>query len=353
MECDVDMDFTKEHRFENHEQGTRQRLGVRRLTENLNVAARLWRTAVLGLLLPLLAASALAQVTVKLELQKSRFLPRESMLAKLEIVNFSGQTLVFGEDDHWLQFQIESETGEEITPISDPPPVKGRFTVESSIRATKEVDIAPHYALERAGRYTLTATVHIKQWGKQLIAKPVKFDITNGTVLWQQIFGLPLKKGDPPGQPKQIRRYVLQQAKRLRAMSLYARVDNGLGGKVHRVLPICPMVSFNKPTAQVGPKSNLHVLCQTGAREFNYSVIDPEGKIIKRRHYLIATNRPRLNFKKGQIYVAGGFELTRRDDIPSINKNGEAPKLIVPGNEPKPIPNIKPPLPLPPKRTGN
>jgi len=27
--------------------------------------------------------------------------------------------------------------------------------------------------------------------------------------------------------------------------------------------------------------------------------------------------------------------------------------LIVPGNEPKPIPNIKPPLPLPPKRTGN
>jgi hypothetical protein len=30
MECDVDTDFTNEHRFENHEQGTRQRLGVRR-----------------------------------------------------------------------------------------------------------------------------------------------------------------------------------------------------------------------------------------------------------------------------------------------------------------------------------
>ena len=141
-----------------------------------------WRAAALCLLLPLLAASVQAQVTVTLELQKSRFLPRESMLAKLKIVNFSGQTLVFGEDNHWLQFQIESETGEEITPITDPPPVKGRFTVESSIRATKELDIAPHYALERAGRYTLTATVHIKQWGKQLTAKPVKFDITNGTV---------------------------------------------------------------------------------------------------------------------------------------------------------------------------
>ena len=322
-------------------------------TENLNVAARLSRTAALCLLLPLLAACVQAQVTVTLELEKSRFLPRESMLAKLKIVNFSGQTLVFGEDDHWLQFQIESETGEEITPITPPPSVKGRFTVESSIRATKELDIAPHYALERTGRYTLTATVYIKQWGKQLTAKPVIFDITNGTVLWQQVFGLPLKKGDPPGQPGQVRRYVLQQAKRLNAMSLYARVDDGLGGKVHRVLSICPMVSFNKPTAQVGPKSNLHVLCQIGAREFNYSVIDPDGKIIKRRHYLIATNRPRLNFKQGQIYVAGGFELTRRDDIPSNKKPGTAPKLIVPGNELKPLPNIRPPVLLPPKRTGN
>ena len=283
--------------------------------------ARRWRVAALCLLLPLLAASVQAQVTVTLELQKSRFLPRESMLAKLKIVNFSGQTLVFGEDNHWLQFQIESETGEEITPIT--------------------------------GRYTLTATVHIKQWGKQLTAKPVKFDITNGTVLWEQIFGLPLKKGDPPGQPRQVRRYVLQQAKHLKAMSLYARVDDGLGGKVHRVLPVCPMVSFNKPKAQVGPQSNLHVLCQTGARKYNYSVIDPQGKIITRRHYLIAGNRPRLGFKDGKIIVAGGFQLTRPDDLPSNKKSGAEPELIVPGNEPKPIPNIQPPLPLPPKRTEN
>ena len=313
--------------------------------------AKFWRVAAICLLLSVLVASVQAQVTVTVELGKNRFLPRESLLAKIKIVNFSGQTLVFGEDDHWLQFQIQAEDGEEIAPIADPPPVKGRFTVESSIRAIKEVDIAPYYALEQAGRYTLTAKVVVKQWLKELTAKPVKFNVTNGTVLWEQAFGLPPKKGDPPDQPRQVRRYVLQQARHLKAMSLYARVDDGPGGRVHRVLPICAMVSFNLPKAQVDPRGNLHVLCQTGAREFNYSVIDPEGKIIKRRHYLIATNRPRLNFKKGQIYVAGGFELTRRDDIPSINKNGEAPKLIVPGNEP--IPNIQPPLPLPPKRTGN
>ena len=326
------------------------------LTYTENVAAtvplKFWRAAVVCLLLPVLATSVQAQVKVTVELGKNRFLPRESLLAKIKIVNFSGQTLVFGEDDHWLQFQIETEAGEEITPIADPPPVKGRFTVESSIRATKEVDIAPYYALEQAGRYTLTTTVVIKQWGKQLTAKPVKFDVTNGTVLWEQSFGLPLKKGAPPGEPRQIRRYVLQQAKHLKAMSLYVRVDDGLGGRVHRVLPVCAMVSFTTPKAQVDPRGNLHVLCQTGGREYNYSVIDPDGKINVRRHYLIAANRPRLAFKDGEIIVVGGFKITRPDDLPSNKKNGGEPKLILPDNEPRPIPNIRPPVPVPAKRTG-
>ena len=84
-----------------------------------------WHAAVSGLLLAVFAAGAHAQVKMTVEMGKKRFLPRESMLIQLKIVNFSGQTLVFGEDHHWLQFRIQTETGEEITPIADPPLVKG------------------------------------------------------------------------------------------------------------------------------------------------------------------------------------------------------------------------------------
>ena len=289
-----------------------------------------------------------AQVQVTVELEKDRFLPRETLPVRVKVVNFSGQTLVFGEDNEWLQFQVETETGEEIPPITDPPSVKGRFTVESSIRATKEIDISPYYALEQAGRYLLTAKVYIRQWGKQISTKAVKFDVSNGAVLWEQAFGLPLENGDPSGQPRQIRRYVLQQAKRLKAMSLYARVDDGPGGKVHRVMPVCSMVSFNTPKAQVDPKGNLHVLCQSGGREYTYSVIDPDGQIKVRRQYLIASDRPRLDFRDGNIVVVGGFKLTRPDDLPSKKKGGEEPEpIIVPENKPRPIPKIKPPVPVP------
>jgi len=98
------------------------RLSVMNLIRSANVT-KFWRVAVICLLFSVLAASLQAQVDVTVELGKNRFLPRESLLAKLKIVNFSGQTLLFGEDDHWLQFQIQAEDGEEIVPITDPPPV--------------------------------------------------------------------------------------------------------------------------------------------------------------------------------------------------------------------------------------
>ena len=98
------------------------RLSVMNRTRPAN-DAKFWRVAAICLLLSVLVASVQAQVAVTVELGKNRFLPRESLLAKIKIVNFSGQTLVFGEDDHWLQFQIQAEDGEEIAPIAEPPPV--------------------------------------------------------------------------------------------------------------------------------------------------------------------------------------------------------------------------------------
>ena len=284
-----------------------------------------------------------AQVTATLEINKSQLLPRETFFVRLKIVNFSGQTLVFGEDNNWLQFQIENEVGEVIDPISEPPNVEGRFTVESSIRATKQIDLSSYYALEKVGRYKITSKFYVKQWGRLLSVNPVKVDIVNGSVLWQQMFGVPLKKGELPSQLKR-RRYVLQKAKNLRMMTLYVRVDDGPGGRVHKVSPVCPMVTFNEPVAQVDPTGNLHVLCQSGARTYNYSVLSPDGVIKIRHHYNIVGSRPRLGFREGKIVVVGGLKLLRPDDVPSRKNDKEKPKLIVPETANKPIPVIREPV---------
>jgi len=158
------------------------------------------------------------------------------------------------------------------------------------------------------------------------------------------MFGLPLKKDEPLTKPKQ-RRYVLQQAKNLRMMTLYVRVDDGPGGRVHKVSQLCPMVTFNEPVAQVDPVGDLHVLCQSGARTYNYSVLTPDGKIKIRHHYKIVGSRPRLGFKQGKIVVFGGMKLLRPDDIPSLKNNNDKPKLILPKATTNPIPVIREPFP--------
>ena len=73
-----------------------------------------------------------------------------------------------------------------LTTIAEPPKVEGRFTVESSIRATKRIDLAPYYALDRAGNYKLTAKLYVKQWKRPLPVKPVKFSVFNGSILWHR-----------------------------------------------------------------------------------------------------------------------------------------------------------------------
>ena len=88
----------------------------------------------------------------------------------------------------------------------------------------------------------------------------------------------------------------------------------------------------------------MHVLCQSGARIYNYSVLSPDGLIKIRHHYNIVGSRPRLVFKEGEIIVAGGLKLLRPDDVPSRNKNNEKPKLILPETVTKPIPVIREPV---------
>src|SRR6266496_341741 len=108
-----------------------------------------------------------AQVQVELTLEQDQFLAGESVLVGVRITNFSGQTLHLGEDSDWLHFTMEGRDNE-FVPTSGNVPVRGEFAVESSSVATRRVDLAPCFALSKPGRYSVAATVKLKQWDKEL-----------------------------------------------------------------------------------------------------------------------------------------------------------------------------------------
>jgi hypothetical protein len=272
-----------------------------------------------GLALGLLLASLLpvsAQLTVEVVLEQEQFLVGEAMPAAVRITNRSGQTLRFGNHPAWLTFSIESRDGFIVVKHSEVP-VLGEFTLESSKVAIRRVDLGPHFALTRHGRYSVSATVQVAEWGTERTSNPTNFDIIRGAKLWSQEFGVPAS-ADAPNQPPEVRRYTLQQASHLNSqIRLYLRLTDASEARVFKVLPIGQMRSVSKPEPQLDKQSNLHVLYQDDARSYSYTVVNPDGEVTLRQTYDYVHSRPRLKVDKdGRVSVMGGVRRITAGDVP-------------------------------------
>ena len=253
-----------------------------------------------------------AQVSVELTLEQDQYLAGESVPVGVRITNFSGQTLHLGKDSDWLRFMVEGRD-DYIVPTTGDLPVLGEFDVESSSVATRRVDVAPYFALTRPGRYLVTATVKLKEWDKELVSRPKPLYVIAGTKLWEQDVGLPGTAGQPP----EVRKYALQQAIHLKQMKLYVRVTDQAESRIIRVFPIAPLISFSSPEHQIDKSSNLHLLFQTGAKSFNYSVVNADGRWLVRQTYEYTDTRPGLRVDRdGRIFISGGARRNTSEDLP-------------------------------------
>jgi hypothetical protein len=272
---------------------------------------------ILGLAL-ITGFSALAQVTVELELEQQQFLPSETLPVAVRIINRSGQPLQLGAETNWLTFSVTSVDNFVVTRIADVP-VQGEFEVGSSQMATKHVDLAPYYNLTRYGSYRIIAAVRIKGWNVVLHSPTKSFDIIDGAKLWTQTFGIPAPAGTTNGMPE-VRRYTLEEANYLRSqLRMYVQVSDESERRIFKVRAIGPMVSFSQPEARLDPSNRLHVMYQSGPRVFNYSIINPDCDIIWQENYDYLTTRPRLQTDDaGNITVLGGVRRVKPSDVPEV-----------------------------------
>jgi hypothetical protein len=276
-------------------------------------------SAILGLA-GLLLCRAHAQVSVEVTLDQEQFLPGETLLAGVRIVNSSGQPLHFGTDTDWLKFTVESVDGPIVIKYSEPP-VLGEFDVQSSQMATKRVDLAPYFELKRSGRYRITATVHIKEWSASVSSAPKGFDVIRGSKLWSQDFGVPLPAGTTNQMPE-LRKYSLVQANYLKSqLRLYVLVSDPLESQVFKVKAIGGTTSFSRPEAQVDRQSDLHLLWQNGAATFSYTVLNPSGEIIRQETYDYVDTHPRLRPNDaGEVSVYGGVRELKPGQAAAANR---------------------------------
>jgi len=254
-------------------------------------------------------------VTLELSLDQDQFLPAETLPVTIHVINNSGQNLHLGTDNNWLTFNVKSLDGNLSVVKQSQPPVAGVFDLGSSEVAIKHVDIEPYFNLRQTGRYSITAFLHIPEWNMDVSSGPQEFDIIDGAELWSQAFGLPVPAG-VSNRPPEIRKYVLEEANYLqRQLRMYLLVTDETGQNIFKVSAIGPMVSFSQPEAQLDDDSNLHVIYQTGAESFLYSVFNPDGTVLQQDVYDYLNSRPHLGLdSSGHIVVLGGARRVKPSD---------------------------------------
>jgi hypothetical protein len=273
-------------------------------------------------------------VSVQVSLEQEQFLPGETLPVTVRVVNNSGQQLHLGADAGWLKFSVESLDENSVVPKLSEAVAVEPFDLDSSQTATKQVDLAPHFALKHSGRYRVVATVHIAQWGTDVTSPPKQFDVIDGAEIWSVDFGVPIPAG-VTNQPPEVRKYILEEANYLRQqLRMYVLVSNQSRTRFFKVSAIGPMVSFTQPEAQLDRTSCLHVLYQSSAHTFIYTVVNPNGEITQQDVYDLLKGRPRLGLDpNGNITVVGGVRRARP---------GELPPVQVPQGTPGPAPTAAP-----------
>jgi len=258
-----------------------------------------------------LAATAQAQISVEVVIYQEQFLRDENLLMKVRVVNRSGQTLKFGPAMDWLSFNVETREGK-VVQSSGELPESEAFTLESSMIATRLVDLSNVYKFDLPGRYSVSAVVKVKEWGQEFPSKAKIFEIVRGTKMWEQEFGIPSEGGAP-----EVRKYILQRAQYQKRPMLYLRVSDAGERFSFGCVPVGPLLSFSQPEAQVDRTSNLHLLFQTGARTFRYTVYNPSAELLVRQSHEYGKSRPALKMNEaGGIFVNGGARRIVADDVP-------------------------------------
>lgn len=276
------------------------------------------------------AAPALrAQVTVELVYEQEHYLADEPFVVGIRIKNFAGQTLHLGQDPDWVKFNIQGNNNYVVPKVGDVP-VTGEFEVESATAVTRRVDLAPYFQLNRPGHYKVSATVALREINKVVTTAPRTFDISSGTKIWEQEFGVP-GTGEN-GKSPEVRKYAVIHTTYQNHPRLYVRLSDPVDPRRVRVFSLGGSLNFSKPEMQVDKHSQLHLLNQYGSKSFNYCVVSPDGELLTHHTYDYTNEtRPALSVdKKGEIVVAGGVRRITTADVPKPPPPAEEKK------EPKP-----------------
>jgi hypothetical protein len=246
-----------------------------------------------------------AQVTVELSIKRNIYIAYEPLLATVRINNLSGNRLLLAdvEGKKWFGFQIETLDGRPVPP-SDPNYEISPIQINPGEAVVRTVNLTQLYPLSDFGSYRVRATVYAAELSDYFSSPPLTLEITDGRLLWQQTVGVP----GPAGIESGTRTISLLSHRLSERTDLYLRIEDKTRGIIYCTHRLGDFISYGKPDIQLDATNTVHVLQNNIPREFIYSKVGLDGKILERMTYSAPKERPHLvRSADGTVIVAGGI----------------------------------------------
>jgi hypothetical protein len=322
--------------------------------------------AAVFLMLPF-AAAVRGQVNVDLSIKRSIYIAYEPLLATVRISNLSGQQLLLAdaETKKWFGFEVETLDGHPVPP-SDPDYEIAPVRLEPGDSIVRTVNLTQLFPLGDLGSYRIRARVYAAELSSYFTSPPLTVEITEGRLIWQQTVGVPGSEG----LAASVRTISLLSHRLADKTDLYLRIEDGARGIVYCTHRLGDWISYGKPDIQLDAMNAVHILQNNIPREFVYSKVAPDGKILERLTYSAPKDRPQLvKCADGSVKVSGGIPFdpkatptpgptSKLSDRP-VPLDSEPPSLQIPSGSPKasvkptPSPSLKQARPLSSPVPGN
>jgi hypothetical protein len=268
----------------------------------------------------LFATAAKGQIQVDLKFKRLQYIAYEPVVATLAITNLAGRDIELQDANgqSWLGFEITGNEGQPIAPLNADnaqPPLK----IEAGQRLTRQIDLAPLYAVHDFGAYHVRTHVYFADLGKFFYSGTGVFEVTDARPIWQQTVGIPTGVA----AAGEVRTYSLLTNRFPDHTSLYVRVQDKDTGVVYATYSLGRAIAFEQPQAEIDRANQLHVLHCAAPRAWSYSRIGLNGQLLEHSSFMETKTRPRLvHSGNGDVAVRGGLIET-----PAQSSRSTAPKL--------------------------
>lgn len=238
--------------------------------------------AVLLILLVGICQQAYAQLGVRLEAVRRDYVLGENVVLKISIVNHTDSSVALTNVPGrcWLDLQVKRST--EMLPESPVSvPRYPALTITPGSSRAYNIGLKPHFALNRPGSYSVVATLRMPDMKTTYSSNSVMFTLSSGANVRSfnvQVRGQRLKLGL---KTLNIRGRDL----------LFGQVMNESTQQVVGACCLGQYLNFMAPKVLLDRAQNMHMLCQSSAEFFTYSVMDTYG-VCKSQQLMKRTGGP-------------------------------------------------------------